>query len=169
MRLLALAPLVAALLLATSCDLADASLGAGEAQAQTSSASRLDWNDDQVRWYGHREGLAHAAANGLDVLYVEYATWCPHCVRASAFFHDPRIVELAKKFVLVRADTDALGRGNERYLLDGRYVPRFVFLDPQGRPRAALTTGQQEFRYFYSAEEKDVLVANMRRLVAARR
>jgi thiol:disulfide interchange protein len=50
--------------------------------------------------------LAEAKKANKPVLLIFYTEWCPHCTNYSKLFHDPKVVEQAKQFVMVRVDND---------------------------------------------------------------
>ena len=65
-----------------------------------------DWNDGAVAWKGHDDGFALAKKEQKPLLLIVYTEWCPHCGNYSKVFHDPKVVEKAKQFVMVRLDQD---------------------------------------------------------------
>ena len=63
-----------------------------------------DWNDGQIAWKGYEIGLAEGKAQNKPICLVFYTEWCPHCTRYSQVFKDPALVELSKKFVMIRVE-----------------------------------------------------------------
>ena len=66
-----------------------------------------DWNDAEIDWKAYEDGLAQAKEKGKPICLVFYTEWCPHCKNYSRVFHDPKIVEKSKAFVMVRLDKDS--------------------------------------------------------------
>lgn len=128
----------------------------------------LDWNNQQVAWWPYAEGMREAEQKGLPVLYVQYASWCPDCDATAAHFHDPGIVELTRHFVMIRTDVDTAPQDElMRYALDGSYVPKLLFLQPDGTPRHDIYPDPGAFdsdgKYFYKEGFKHELGLQMER------
>jgi hypothetical protein len=96
------------------------------------------------------------------VLLVIYTDWCPHCHNYSRIFHDPRLVELARRFVMVRVERDENPEIGELYDVDGEYVPRTFFLRSDGTLRRELRGSHPRFRYYLDEHAADELLSLMR-------
>src|SRR5215510_12314691 len=68
-----------------------------------------DWNDTGVAWQPFEAGLAAAKKEKKPIRLIVFTEWCPHCTNYSKVFHDPRVVEQSKKFVMIRVDKDKNG------------------------------------------------------------
>lgn len=115
---------------------------------------------DQIAWRGLDEGLKEAAELGRPVMLVVHAAWCPRCKELSQRFFDPALARASERFVMVNLDQDhspeALRHGP-----DGTYIPRVLFLDPQGRVDATLSNpGRSKYKYFYMPQDDLVGVMN---------
>ena len=137
--------------------------GPAPAAAKTADA----WNPSQIAWREYEEGLAEAKAQRRPVCLVFFTTWCPHCANYSKVFSDPRVVEAAKKFVMIRLDGDKNGELSRRYAPDGEYVPRTFFVDPDGKLLADVHESRPRFLYFYDESRPAGLLAGMQAAVAA--
>lgn len=116
---------------------------------------------DKIAWRGLDEGLREAAAEGRPILLVVHAAWCPRCKELKPSFFDPTLAALSDNFVMINVDQDA-EPASLKFAPDGTYIPRVVFLDPQGQvDRELLNAGRKRFKYFYTRH--DDLVGNMRR------
>lgn len=126
-----------------------------------SAGAGHDWNDAQIAWQPYESGLARAKAEGKPVCLVVYTTWCPHCLNYSRVFHDPRVVERARDFVMVRADADSETAVAEQHAPDGGYIPRTFFLSSSGVMDADIRAPRDRFRYFYDERDPSALLAGM--------
>lgn len=94
-------------------------------------------SESPVDWVAYSpEAVEAAAAAGKPVLLDFRADWCLPCLKMEATtFVDSRVVELAREFVMVKADLTESGSAEAREMLD-RYrvkgVPTIVFLDRAG-------------------------------------
>src|SRR5437867_7489896 len=91
-----------------------------------------NWNNQGVKWVAYSDGLAAAKKEKRPVCLVFYTEWCPHCQNYSGVFHDDKVVERAKKFVMIRLDRDKDTDVSKKYAPDGEYIPRTDFLKPDG-------------------------------------
>ena len=132
-------------------------------------ATPMDWNDKGIAWRAYEAGLSQAKKEKKPICLVFFTTWCPHCHNYSKVFADAKVVELAKKFVMVRIDRDQARDLSKKYAPDGEYIPRTFFLTPDGELRTELTTGAAQYRYFYDERDpKDLAGAMSRALAGAR-
>jgi thiol:disulfide interchange protein len=119
------------------------------------------WNGAQIDWQRYDAGLARAKAEHKPICLVFYTGWCPHCKNYSHVFEDPRVVERAKEFVMIRANADEESELAQRFTTDGGYVPRTYFLGPDGKLAADIHAPKPKFRYFYDEHDPAGLLAGM--------
>ncbi len=119
------------------------------------------WNAQQIDWQGYEAGLARAKAEHKPVCLVLYTDWCPHCRNYSHVFDDPRVVERAKAFVMVRANADQEADLAGKFAKDGGYVPRTFFLRPDGTLDADVHAPRPKFLYFFDERDPGSLLAGM--------
>jgi thiol:disulfide interchange protein len=124
-------------------------------------AAAHDWNDGKVAWKGLEDGLAQAKKEKKPVCLVVYTEWCPHCKNYAKVFHDPKIVEKAKKFVMIRLDQDTNKDAAQRYAPDGTYIPRTVFLGADGTTAADVHAPREKFKYFFDENDPASVGAGM--------
>jgi thiol-disulfide isomerase/thioredoxin len=108
-----------------------------------------DWNDSGIAWKGYEDGLALAKREGKPVCLIFYTDWCPHCSRYSGVFHDPKVVEMSKKFVMIRLNKDANNELSTKYAPDGQYIPRTFFLSSAGEMQPDVHAPRPTYQYFY--------------------
>ena len=120
-----------------------------------------DWNDTGIAWRSYDEGLAAAKAEGKPVCLVFYTDWCPHCTNYSQVFHDPRVVEKSKQFVMIRLNKDESTAISAKYVPDGEYIPRTYFLASDGTLKVDITEQRPTYKYFYSEHDPASLLRAM--------
>ena len=124
-------------------------------------AAAHDWNDTNVAWKSLDEGLALAKKDKKPVCVIVYTEWCPHCKNYSGVFHDPKVVEKAKQFVMIRLDQDKAKDDAQKYAPDGGYIPRTIFLAPDGTIAADVQSGRAKYQYFYDEKDPASVLAGM--------
>jgi thiol-disulfide isomerase/thioredoxin len=150
--------------LALAVLLAGAALDAREARA-----GAIDWNDAGIRWRSYENGSAEARREGKPLVLIFYADWCPRCREYSALFRDPRVVERALGFVMVRVDSDRFEGLSKRHGPDGTYVPRTFFAPTGAKPDLSIQGGRGDYRYFLDPRDPDALLARMEETLARHR
>jgi thiol:disulfide interchange protein len=108
-----------------------------------------DWNDSAIEWRSYEEGLKVARADSKPVCLVFYTDWCPHCTKYSGVFHDKKVVEESKKFVMIRLNKDRHAEISAKYAVDGQYIPRTYFLSSDGELAEEITEQRPTYKYFY--------------------
>ena len=121
----------------------------------------IDWNDSAIEWKSLDDGLAAAAKAKKPVCLVIYAEWCPHCHNFSSVFHDKKVIDTAKHFVMIHVDADKNKSVDYRFAVDGAYVPRTFFLDPAGKIRTDVHAPRNPYAYFYDEREPSSVLQGM--------
>lgn len=130
--------------------------------AQTTAAPAAeDWNDAQIKWMGFDEGLAAAKAEKKPVCLVFFTQWCPHCKAYRKVFSDPRVVDKARAFVMIRLDKDQNGPISARFAPDGEYIPRTLFLSSDGQLDDSIHAPRPQYKYFYDERNPESVLAGM--------
>jgi len=120
-----------------------------------------DWNEQGVKWRTYEEGLKEAKTSKKPVLLIFYTEWCPHCANYSKVFHDPKVVEASKKFVMVRIDGDKNQELSKQYAIDGSYIPRTYVLAPSGTVDADIHAPRDQFKFFYDERNPESVLTAM--------
>jgi thiol:disulfide interchange protein len=120
-----------------------------------------DWNDANVAWQPYEAGLAAAKKDKKPVLLIFFTEWCPHCTNYSKQFHDQKVIDATKKFVVIRLDKDKNADLSKKFAPDGEYIPRTYFLSSDGTLDPAITAPRSEYKYFYDEANPAQLLASM--------
>jgi thiol:disulfide interchange protein len=125
-----------------------------------------DWNDANIAWKTYEEGLAEAKSTNKPICLVFYTQWCPHCTNYSQIFHDPGVVALSKKFVMIRVDNDKDQATSSKYAPDGKYIPRTFFLRSDGTLLTEITEQRPTYKYFYNEKDPTSVTRSMNAVLA---
>ncbi len=125
-----------------------------------------DWNDAKIAWMSYEDGLKAAERSGKPMCLVFYTDWCPHCTAYSEVFHDAKVVEKSKMFVMVRLNKDQHRELSTKYAPDGEYIPRTYFLSARGELDASLQAPRQRFKYFFDESDPASILGGMERALA---
>jgi protein-disulfide reductase (glutathione) len=138
-------------------------LAAGLARAGTPSLADA-WNAPAITWQDLPSGIQHATRTGKTVVMVFHAPWCTACAKYRSVFKDERVVAASKNVVMILVDADADKMANGAFAPDGTYVPRTIFLTPDGDVRKDLV-GQTdpEHPHTIDIEKPDELLTLMER------
>jgi thiol-disulfide isomerase/thioredoxin len=120
-----------------------------------------DWNDAGIKWRPYEEALAAAKKEKKPVCLIVFTEWCPHCKNYSEVFHEPKVVEKSKKFVMVHVDKDKSPEVSKQYAVDGEYIPRTYFLSSAGKVDPSIHAPREKFQYFYDEKEPASVLAGM--------
>jgi thiol-disulfide isomerase/thioredoxin len=125
------------------------------------ASAPADWNERQVAWVPYAEGLAAGRERQLPILLIFYTDWCPHCHNYSRLFHDPELVRLSQRFVMIRVERDGSRDISRVYDIDGEYIPRTFFLTPTGAVLTDLASDSDDYRYFLDEHDPAMLMGLM--------
>lgn len=125
-----------------------------------------DWNDGGIAWQPYEQGLAKAKADKKPVCLIFYTEWCPHCANYSKVFHDPKVIEQSKKFVMIHLDKDKNAEVSKKYAPDGEYIPRTFFLSPAGTLESSVHAPRDKYQYFYDEKDPASILAGMEAALA---
>jgi hypothetical protein len=85
--------------------------------------------------------------------------WCPHCREYAQIFSDPEVGRIAGNFELILLDNESAEAAEWRET--GSYVPRTLFLNPQGQLDTSFSGPNPRFPYFFSAHDKALFMQKM--------
>jgi protein-disulfide reductase (glutathione) len=107
--------------------------------ARAAAPGAENWNAPAIAWHSLKTGIPEATRTGKTVVMVFHAPWCTACAKYRAIFKDERIVAASKDVVMILVDADADKTANGAFAPDGTYVPRTIFMTPDGEVRTDLT------------------------------
>lgn len=141
-------------------------LSTGPARANAPGAE--NWNAPAIAWHSLKTGVPEATRTGKTVMMVFHAPWCTACAKFRSVFKDERIVAASKDVVMILVDADADKVANGAFAPDGTYVPRTIFITPDGDVRADLA-GKSDPKHPHTIdiEKPDELLALMQRAAAS--
>lgn len=131
------------------------------AQAVANAELSDVWNAPAIAWQDKAAGLDEARKSGKPVVMVFHAQWCPNCRHYREVFKDPAVIEAARDFVMILVDIDRHPETNAAYAPDGPYVPRTMFLHPDGKLEARLGRNGAQYKYFLDYRGPGDLLALM--------
>lgn len=149
-----LRPLLTAI--AAAVMLATAAVAAVAPHAELFNGAEIDWRDP-------RSGIYEASSTGKPVIMVFHATWCSACKQYRAVFSDPNVVAASKDFVMILVDADQEKEINGAFAPDGAYVPRTLFIDPDGNVSNTLVGKDPQYPHTIDIEKPDELLALMKK------
>jgi glutaredoxin len=120
-----------------------------------------DWNDGNIAWKSYDEGLAAAKKEKKPVCLIFYTEWCPHCANYSRVFHDAKVVEKSKEFIMIRLDKDKNAEISKKYAPDGEYIPRTYFLTSDGTLDPEIHAPRPQYKYFYDEAQPGAVLGGM--------
>ena len=120
-----------------------------------------DWNDAQIGWKSYDDGLAAAKKEQKPICLIFYTEWCPHCRNYSGVFHDAKVVEKSKNFVMIRLDKDKNAEISKKYAPDGEYIPRTYFLSSDGTLDPEIHAPRPQYKYFYDEAQPGSVLNGM--------
>ena len=118
------------------------------------------WNAIQIGWVPYEKAFELAREKGKPLMLVIYTNWSPDSQKAQKFFEDPKIVEIARSFVMVKVNSDSYEEVDTRYAPDGRYIPRILFFAPDGSLYEDINMGNNA-KYFWGTERSEQLLWGM--------
>jgi protein-disulfide reductase (glutathione) len=133
------------------------------------AAAGGDWNDSGVSWQSYEAGLAKAKEEKKPVMLIFYTDWCPHCTKYSGIFHNSDVVEMSKKFVMIRLNKEKNPSLSGKYAPDGEYIPRTFFLTSEGELRPSIHEQRDKYQYFYSTTDPASILRAMKEALGDQR
>ena len=122
-----------------------------------------------IDWLNFEDGQQQAAVTQKPMLVLVYANWCTQCDALAKSMEDAAFVKLTKSFIMVLADHDDKTQGVHVYTPDLSYVPRLLFMKPEGEFWSEMSSGNQRYPYFYQSSSLEKLMENMKQSLTVHR
>ncbi|WLE95691.1 MAG: thioredoxin family protein [Candidatus Electrothrix communis] len=116
----------------------------------------FQWSGDGIAWKGYSEGLAQAKREGKPAIIIFYSESCSACKRYKGILQEQSIIDASASFVMIRVNTRRQPKLSEKYLFDGRYVPRTFAVFPDGKIMHHLYPSKR-YKYFVELEPDNLL------------
>ena len=117
--------------------------------SSTLSTSASNGFGDQIHWVEYSSAVSDSSKPTMVILHK---SWCSACKNLkSKLAESLEFQELSAKFSMVNAGETEDLHDNTDLNIDGSYIPRIFFLDPQGQvlPEVYNTNGNPSYKYFY--------------------
>ncbi len=138
----------------------DSKLEAAHGEVEKPEVASLEkWNFPQLPWSTKTSALSRMKSAGKPGLVVIKGEWCPHCRKYAQLFSDPEVAKLTTNFELILLESDS--KEAAQWRKTGTYVPRTLFLNPQGQLDPSFAGPNPRFPYFFSANDKAEFVSAM--------
>ncbi|XP_071953824.1 thioredoxin domain-containing protein 12-like [Antedon mediterranea] len=114
---------------------------------------------DNIDWKTMDEGLQLAKESDTPMMLLIHKTWCGACKALKPkFAASSDIQQLSENFVMVNVEDDEEPK-DSKYTPDGGYIPRILFLEPNGNVRDDIvnTVGNERYKYYYPSADHVVL------------
>ncbi len=132
--------------------------------ARATAPGAENWNAPAITWHSLKTGIPEATRTGKTVVMVFHAPWCTACAKYRSVFKDERVVAAAKDVVMILVDADADKTANGAFAPDGTYVPRTIFMTPDGEVRTDLTgKSDPQHPHTIDIDKADELLALMQK------
>lgn len=127
-------------------------------QVTNINEAKIDWHDHQIRWMPYEDGLAEAKQSKKPLLMLFYTDWCPQSQQYSQVFRNQQVVELSKRFIMIRINRDNSPDINQMYAPDGGYVPRTIIVNSQAKIDETIHGANPNHKYFLDTLAPDELL-----------
>jgi Thiol:disulfide interchange protein len=125
------------------------------------------WNSAEIAWRDMRTGVKEATESGKPVLMLFQATWCSACRQYRSVFKDAGVVAASRDLVMILIDIDQNPEINSGFSPDGVYVPRTIFLKPNGQIRHDLKGADPQYPHSLDISAPGELLSLMKRAAAS--
>jgi len=118
----------------------------------TTTVQAVDkWNSGNIDWITIESAFKAAKARDKKIMLVLHSQGCGACDDYSVLFGDVSVVAASKELLMVLLDDGENEELSESYTLDGSYVPRTYFLNPDGSVVDVLVGKKGDrFKYYFA-------------------
>lgn len=118
---------------------------------------------DRINWVTYEDGLEKMKKSGKWMLLLIHKTWCGSCKALKPKLADSKeFAEMSRHFVMVNTEDEEEPKGSQ-FVVDGEYIPRVLFLNPEGKVIEAIWnegTKHPQVKYYYSSAQELISAMN---------
>ena len=118
---------------------------------------------DHIKWVEYSSALQDTNKPSMIILHK---SWCPACKNLKPkLAENPEFAELSEKFSMVNAGEGEDLHDNTEFNVDGSYIPRIFFLNPQGQVLTEIqnSAGNPNYKFYYF--NSDSVLQSMRQVL----
>ena len=111
---------------------------------------------DEIEWKPWAEALNLAKETKRPIMVLLHKTSCPACKSFKPVFSKSKeILNMSSKFVMVNAKFGQEPSNEPKLSIDGKYVPRIIFMDSEGNVLEEVINkkGNPKFKYFHQTAQ----------------
>lgn len=132
--------------------------------ANTAFANVIKWNEDNINWLSYEKGLQIAEQEKKPILLVFYANWCGASKRYGKVFYDDEVVNLSKKFIMIKVDVNEDEDEDLSLEYGVRYIPMTLFLDSKSNIQTDIRSRSSEHLFNLNEENPNELLRLMKKV-----
>ncbi|CAL1532161.1 unnamed protein product [Lymnaea stagnalis] len=126
----------------------------------------------RINWVTMKDGQRLVKEQGKPAMVVFHKPWCRACKALRPRFANSREIEqLSNDFIMISVEEEEVPKNSE-LSPDGAYIPRILFMDPEGKVLNHVYNqkGNKQYRYYY-AETASIIdsMKNVLKQTGARR
>ena len=107
-----------------------------------------EWNGEVIPWRSFEDGVRRMSESGKRGVLVMQADWCLVCRSYQKLFSDQSITKHSEDYVFMIVDIENAPDIQQRYNVDGDYIPRTFLLEPDGSLALDATGGHPRQKFF---------------------
>lgn len=130
--------------------------------SNTAFANVIKWNENNINWLSYEKGLQIAEQEKKPILLVFYANWCGASKRYGKVFYDDDVVNLSKKFIMIKVDVNEDEDLSLEYGV--RYIPMTLFLDSKSNIQTDIRSSTSEHPFNLNEENPNELLRLMKKV-----
>ena len=111
---------------------------------------------DRIDWQPWPNAVNVANETGKPIMVILHKSSCPACRSFKPVFaNSQEIHEMSVNFVMVNAQFGQEPSADEKFNVDGKYVPRIIFLDSQSNVLKDVINshGNPKYKYFHKTAQ----------------